>query len=210
MFYRFDRMTTWAADWKRRVSRSAILLPALAMLSAAVSGGCGGSLQTYSHPEADLGFYTKVGVLPFKSLAADRFAGEKFAIEFTTTLLAAELFEVVDYGVFVNSVTKAIGTRTPPDGPSQDQLKQIGEATGVQGVFYGSVMQYNMVPGSSGSFPTISVEARFIDVETGTVVWMATMTERGGPKTPIIGVGETHTLGELSQSMCKEMVSKIQ
>lgn len=189
---------------------SAGLLTAIIVLTAALTAGCGGSLQTYTHPEADLGFYTKVGVLPFKSLASDRFAGEKFAIEFTTTLLAAEMFEVVDYGVFVNEVTKAIGSRTPPDGPSQDQLKQIGAATGVQGVFYGSVMQYDMVPGTSGSFPTISVEARFVDVETGTVVWMATMTERGGPKTPIIGVGETHTLGELSQMMCRKMVSKIQ
>jgi hypothetical protein len=151
-----------------------------------------------------------VGVLPFNSLANDRFAGEKFAIEFTTTLLAAEYFEVVDYGVFVNDVYKAIGTRTPPDGPSKDQLKKIGEATGVQGIFYGSVMQYDMVPSNSGTFPVISVEARFVDIETGTVVWMATMTERGGPKTPIIGVGEIHTLGELSQSMCKEMISKIQ
>ena len=49
-----------------------------------------------------------------------------------------------------------------------------------------------------------------IDVETGTVIWMASMSDRGGPKTPIIGVGETHTLGELSQAMSKEMISKMQ
>jgi hypothetical protein len=197
-------------DEKMTRTIAAKLLLALVLLTAAMSGGCGKSLQTFTHPEADLGFYTKVGVLPFKSLANDRFAGEKFAIEFTTTLLAADMFEVIDYGVFINNVQKAIGVRTPPDGPSLDQLKKIRDATGVQGVFYGSVMQYDMVPSTSGSFPVISVEARFIDVETGTVVWMATMTERGGPKTPIIGVGETHTLGELSQSMCKNMISKIQ
>jgi hypothetical protein len=193
----------------RRAAAGRLLL-ALVLLTAALSVGCGGSLQTFTHPEADLGFYTKVGVLPFKSLANDRFGGEKFAIEFTTSLLAAEMFEVIDYGVFINDVHKAIGVRTPPDGPSLDQLKKIRDATGVQGVFYGSVMPYDMVPSTSGTFPVIYVEARFIDVETGTVVWMATMTERGGPKTPIIGVGETHTLGELSQSMCKKMISKIQ
>ncbi len=179
------------------------------VLTIALAGGCGKSMRTYMHPEADLGFYTKVGVLPFKTLAADRFAGEKFAIEFTTALLGADMFEVIDYGVFINDVVKAIGVRVPPDGPSKEQLKQIASATGVQGIFYGSVMQYDMVPSTSGSFPTISVEARFVDTETGTVIWMATMTERGGPKTPIIGVGETHTLGELSQQMCNEMISKI-
>jgi hypothetical protein len=189
-------------------------LPTLTALVAVVltlilAGGCGKSLRTYTHPEADLGFYTKVGVLPFKSLAGDRFAGEKFAIEFTTALLGTEMFEVVDYGVFINDVVKAIGVRVPPDGPSKEQLQQIAAATGVQGIFYGSVMQYDMVPSNSGSFPTISVEARFVDVETGTVIWMATMSERGGPKTPIIGVGETHTLGELSQQMCSDMMGKI-
>jgi hypothetical protein len=180
------------------------------VLIAVTIAGCGKSMRVYTHPEADLGFYTKVGVLPFKSLAGDRFAGEKFGIEFTTALLAAELFEVVDYGVFVNQVVQATGTRTPPDGPSEDQLKKIAEATGVQGVFYGTVMQYEMVPSSSGTFPVISVEARFVDAETGTVVWQATVTERGGPKTPIIGVGETHTLGELSQSICQDMINKIE
>ena len=202
-------MLTRIVQTNRPITAGRLIL-ALVLIAAGMSGGCGKSLETFTHPEADLGFYTKVGVLPFKSLANDRFAGEKFAIGFTTALLAAEMFDVLEYGVFVNDVHKAIGVRTPPDGPSEDQLKMIRDATGVQGVFFGSVMQYDMVPTTSGSFPVISVEARFIDVETGTVVWMATMTERGGPKTPIIGVGETHTLGELSQSMCKDMISKIQ
>jgi len=172
-------------------------------------GGCGKSVRVYVHPDADLSFYEKVGVLPFRSLAADRFAGEKFGIEFTTALLATESFEVVDYGIFVNQVMKAIGTRVPADGPSAEQLIQIGEATGVQGIFYGTVMQYEMAPSASGTFPNISVEARFIDIETGTVVWMITQSERGGPKTPIIGIGETHTLGELAQNICKNMMSKL-
>lgn len=194
---------------KHRIYRPIQMTLTIAVLCAALTAGCGKSMRVYIHPEADLAFYSKVGVLPFRSLAGDRFAGEKIGIEFTTALLAEGLFDVYDYGVFVNEVLQAIGERTPPDGPSQEQLKKIAEATGVQGIFYGTVMQYDMVPTSSGTFPTISVEARFIDVETGTVVWMVTMTERGGPKTPIIGIGETHTLGELAQNMCKEIVNKI-
>ncbi len=56
----------------------------------------------------------------------------------------------------------------------------------------------------------ISVEARLIDAETATIVWMSTVTERGGPKTPIIGVGETRTLGELAQKLSERLVNKIQ
>lgn len=193
----------------RRIIRKNRLQVILGLVIAVQIGGCGSSMRTYVHPDADLAFYTKVGVLPFRSLAGDRFAGEKFGIEFTTALLTKEMFDVYDYGVFVNEVVQAIGSRSPADGPSQEQLKAIADATGVQGIFYGTVMQYEMVPSSSGSFPTISVEARFVDAETGTVVWMVSMTERGGPKTPVIGVGEIHTLGELAQSMCKEIVDKI-
>jgi len=182
----------------------------MGLLVAALTLGCSGaSKRVFVHPEADLSFYTKVGVVPFNSHAGDRFAGEKFAIEFTTALLQLDVFDVVDYGVFVNQVTAAIGKRSEPGGLSAEQLKKSGEASGVQGGFYGTGMQYEMVTSGSGSFPVISVEARFLDVHTGTVVWMATYTERGGPKTPIVGWGEVRTLGELTQKMCQQMTSKL-
>jgi hypothetical protein len=182
---------------------------AAALLLGLLATGCSKSARVYVNAEADLGFYTKVGVVPFQTLSRDRFAGEKFGIEFTTALLAAKAFDVVDYGVFVNHVVQAIGSRTASDGLSVEELKKIAEVSGVQGVFYGTVMQYEMVRSSSGNFPVISVEARLLDAQTGTVVWMATLTERGGPKTPIIGVGEIHTLGELAQKVCKKLVSRL-
>lgn len=193
----------------RTVSGRAALLGGFLVLLVIIASGCSKSVRVYLHPDADISYYEKVGVLPFRSLSGDRFAGEKFGIEFTTALLATEMFDVIDYGIFVNQVIQAIGTRAPADGPSVEQLQKIAEATGVQGIFYGTVMQYEMVPTTSGNFPSISVEARLIDAETGTVVWMVTHTERGGPKTPIIGIGETHTLGELTQSMCKGMMSRL-
>jgi hypothetical protein len=180
-----------------------------AILSLLALMGCSRGVRVYMHPEADLSYYTRVGVVPFRSLAGDRFAGEKLSIEFNTALLAAELFEVVDYGVFANALEKTIGSRSPNDGLTPEELKKISEATGIQGIFLGTVSQYAMVPTNSGTFPVITVEARLIDTETGTVVWMSTMSERGGPKTPIVGIGEIHTLGALSQKMCKEMVSEF-
>jgi hypothetical protein len=192
----------------RRVSRWVM---AVVLVAGMVITGCSRpSVRVHIHPDADLGYYTKVGVIPFQTLSRDRFAGEKFSIEFTTALLAVGEFDVVDYGVFINQLTKTIGSRSPSDGLSAEQLQKIAEATGVQGVFYGTVMQYEMVSSGSGSFPVVSVEARLLDTETGTVVWMATITERGGPKTPIIGIGEIHTLGELSQKICKQLVSRLE
>ena len=171
--------------------------------------GCGASTRVFTHAEADMSYYTRVGVVPFQNLSSDRFAGEKFSTEFTTALLASNKFEVVEQGIFVNAMVQVAGARTTPDGLTAEQLKKIAEATGVQGVFEGVVTQYDMSPAGGNYFPVISVEARLVDTETGTIVWKATISDRGGPKTPIIGVGEIHTLGELSQKLSNTLVSKI-
>ncbi|UCG51936.1 MAG: hypothetical protein JSW58_17525 [Candidatus Latescibacterota bacterium] len=179
------------------------------ILIAALIYACSASIRVFTHPEADMSYYTKVGVVPFQNLSSDRLAGEKFSTEFTTALLAANKFEVVEQGIFVNAVVRTVGSRTVPDGLTADQLKKVAEATGVQGVFEGVVTQYNMSSSGGESLPVIGVEARLVDTETGTIVWKATISERGGPKTPIIGVGEIHTLGELSQKLSKVLVSRI-
>lgn len=175
----------------------------------AATCGCGASTRVFTHPEADMSYYTNVGVVPFQNLSSDRFAGEKFSTEFATALLAANKFEVVEQGIFVNAIVQVVGSRTVPDGLTAEQLKKVAEATGVQGVFEGVVTQYDMSPSGGDYFPVIGVEARLVDTETGTIVWKATISDRGGPKTPIIGVGEIHTLGELSQKLSKTLVSKI-
>jgi curli biogenesis system outer membrane secretion channel CsgG len=184
-------------------------LPIIVLCGALLAAGCAPKVTVFTHPDADMAFYTRVGIVPFKALGADRFAGEKFALDFNTALLTTGLFEVVDYGIFVNAVQRAAGAASPPSGLTADQMKALGESMGVEGIFVGTVSQYDMVATTSGRFPAITVEVRFVDVATGTVVWSATSAERGGPKTPVIGIGETHTLGALSQSMCRELVSKL-
>lgn len=189
----------------RASSRIGVAAAFLAMLA------CGGpQVQEFTNPEADLSFYERVGVVPFRTLAADRLAGEKFTTEFSTALLASELFDVVDYGIFVSHLTKILGTRSPADGLSADEIKQIAAAAGVQGLFVGTVSEYQMTSTPSGQFPVVTVEVRLLDAETANVVWSASATERGGPKTPIIGVGEVHTLGELSQKVSRELVGRLQ
>lgn len=186
-------------------------LPLVLALSCAVLTACAGSarLQSFMHPDADLSYYGKVGVVPFRSLASDRFAGEKFVAEFSTALYKSELFEVVDYGIFVNALTQVVGSRSPADGLDSEQLKKIEESTGVNGVFEGTVSQFDMVSTSSGNFPVITVEVRLVDTATGIVVWKATASQKGGPTTPIIGFGESHTLGELAQKLSKKLVKEL-
>ena len=194
----------------RGVRRVVWWVAAVLLLSAVGMTGCGGPrVQVFTNPAADLSFYERVGVVPFRCLAADRLAGEKFTTEFTTALLASELFDVADYGVLVSHVTKILGTRSPAEGLSADDIKRIATAAGLQGLFVGTVSEYQMTSTPSGQFPVVTVEVRLLDAETANVVWSATITERGGPKTPIIGVGEIHTLGELSQKVSKNLVGRL-
>jgi hypothetical protein len=46
-------------------------------------------------------------------------------------------------------------------------------------------------------------------VNSGTVVWKASVSDRGGPKTPVVGVGEVHTLGELADKLSREMIDTL-
>lgn len=181
-----------------------------ALLAALVATtGCSAPVREYTHPDADMSFYSRVGVIPFKSLCADPLAGQKFTGEFTTALLSAGVFEIIDPGVFSTFLSQATGSRQPEDALTVDQLKKIAEVAGVQGIFVGNVSQYEMMSTSSGSFPVITVEARLVDLNTGNVVWKVSVADRGGPKTPIIGVNETHTLGALSQELSRRMVAKL-
>ncbi|HET6350021.1 MAG TPA: CsgG/HfaB family protein [Candidatus Krumholzibacteria bacterium] len=173
------------------------------------AAGCAGPVHQFTHTEADMSFYQKVGVIPFRSMTADAFAGEKFTSAFTTALLSSRKFEVLDPGIFAATLKQVTGARIPEDSLTPEQLKKLGEAAGVQGIFIGSVSQYEMMPTGAGPFPVITVDVRFIDVGTGTVVWTASASERGGPKTPIIGVGEVHTLGELADRLSSEMVGSL-
>lgn len=186
-----------------------IILLLTGVLAMAIFAGCGASMRAFTHPEADFAYYEKVGVSPFRTMSADRLAGDKFSIEFTTALLASEKFDVVDVGIFASALRTAVGSRDVFADLTPEELNKISDLTGVQGIFEGTVSQYEMVSAGGGVFPVISVEARLLDTATGAVVWMATITERGGPKTPIIGVGETHTLGELAQKLCKKLVASI-
>jgi curli biogenesis system outer membrane secretion channel CsgG len=176
------------------------------LLMAAIS--CSGP-RTFLNEQADWTFYQRLGVLPFINLTADRFAGEKVQASFITELFLTDRFEVVEPGEFNAKAVaqlKVAGVQPTQELPL-DQIKIIGEKTGVQGVVEGIVTEYSMIRVGQADYPLISLNMRLIDVPTGTVVWMASYSKKGGPNLPIISIGETHTLSELTQDICNEIVS---
>jgi len=181
------------------------------LLAGMILLGCAAGPRIYLNPEADMSFYQKVGVVPFINLTRDRFAGEKMTNTFMTELLITKKFDVVERGEFehiVRQVRASAGT-SPAEELTSAELKAIGEQAGVNGIIEGVVKEYEMIRIGQGSYPLISFSVKLVDAPTGKVVWKSSYSIRGGPKLPIISVGETYTLGELAQKACRKVVRKF-
>ena len=93
-----------------RIAAAARAIAVAFVIGFVVAGcGTGSGLRLFVNSEADMTFYTKVAVVPFANLSAERFAGERVGRAFYTELVIAEQFQLVEDGDTV--VLK--GGRTP-------------------------------------------------------------------------------------------------
>lgn len=188
----------------RHKRRTSVLLLLIAVM------GCSGP-RAYLNPEADLGFYRRVGVASFVSLADDPRAGQKLQRVFVTELLKREGFQIVSPGQFEKTESdirskQGLALPAPLDSAS---IKALGDQTGVQGVIVGTVRDYRMERVGQEEFPLVTFSLQLIDVPTSRVVWDVSIGERGGPKFPVFSFGETHTLSELSAKLCRKALRTL-
>lgn len=172
---------------------------------------CAAGPRSYLNPEADMSFYEKIGVVPFINLTSDRFAGEKITSTFVTELLITGKFEVIERGEFdriVGQVRSSTGG-SPSQELTGEQLAAIGEQAEVHGIIEGVVKEYEMIRVGQGSYPLIAFNVKLVDAPTGRVVWESSYSVKGGPKFPVVGWGETHTLSELAQKACRNVVREF-
>ncbi len=167
--------------------------------------------RPYVNREADFGVYQTVAVIPFSNLSAERTASEKVSSSFISELLLARDFQVTGMGDFLKTFRSVIKDERSNwlDGLSRDEAKSMGDSAKVQGIFVGAVKDYGMVRSGQEEFPLVSVTVRFIDCQSGQVVWSSEITEKGGPKFPIFSFGETYTLGEMTAKVCRKLVESF-
>lgn len=165
----------------------------------------------YINAEADFGFYQRVGVIPFSSLSGDRAAADKVTSSFITELLMQNAVEIAPAGDFYKTFREVVKSEKVnlPEELTSAESAALGQAAGVQGLFVGAVRDFGMVRVGSDEFPLVGLIVRFIDCQSGKVVWSYEITRRGGPKFPILSFGETHTLGELTTSVCRDVASRF-
>ncbi|MBI5442706.1 MAG: hypothetical protein HY900_16020 [Deltaproteobacteria bacterium] len=189
-------------------------LAAIALAVASAISGCGSLIQVRSfvHPETDFSFYQKVALMPFGNQTEDRLAGEKVTEHFLTELLiAGEELQVMDPGQFRAVVAQV--TRNNAPGSISDlspkQISQIAEVAGVQGILTGIVHEAKLTQLGGEQYPFLSVTFKFIDGPTGTVVWQSSVSASGGPNLPIVSIGETFTVAQLSQKLCRSAANEF-
>lgn len=179
-----------------------------AALGTVLLCACGGPTK-FVDPEADMPYYETVAIVPFTNLAPDRAAGLRVTDVFYAELLRRDFAIVLEPGQFDAAMRKVRGGTPITNTWSQAELARLGEETGVQGLFLGTVRDYEMVREGRKSFPLVCLEVRLVDTGTGRVVWSASDTQKGGPGFPILGFGETHTLGEMTAKVCQDLLSTL-
>jgi len=181
----------------------------MARISAAtavlVLGACAGPgvSSLYVHPNADFSIYERVAVLPLDNLSTERFAGDRIREILIVELSAQGLFDVVEIGE-VNRALRVLNLANVSDlGPKE--IAQVGEALGVQGLFFGSVMEFRERRSGTITTPDIALSLRMLDVEAGLVVWSASDSRSGvGMWTRLFGVGE-----ESQSDSARELVRSL-
>jgi hypothetical protein len=167
--------------------------------------------RAYLNPEADLGFYRRIGVAQFQTLADDTRAGQKVQRILVTELLRRKDFELVSPGQFEKIETDVrtrlnLTSERPLDSAA---LREISQQTGAQGILLGIVRDYRMERVGQTEFPLIAFSLQLVDAPTGRIVWDVSVGERGGPKFPILPFGETHTLSELATKLCRRALGSL-
>lgn len=192
------------------MNRNVVVVRTCLLILIVAIGGCA-SHRAYVNPEADFGFYQRMGVVPFSNLSNDRTAAEKITSSFTTELLMQGGIDLVNSGDFFRSVREVIRTEKTnyPEEFSSEEALALGRAAQVEGVLVGAVRDYAMVRVGADEFPLVSVTIRLYDCQTGKIAWTYEITRRGGPGFPIFSFGETHTLGDLSSKVCRKAARSL-
>lgn len=165
----------------------------------------------YRNEEADFEFYKKVGIAPFSNLTSERTASDKVMSSFTTALLVEGVVEIASPGDFLKSFRDVVkGDRANlTEELSAEEVINLGKAAGVQGIFVGAVRDFGMSRVGSDEFPLVGVVIRLLDCQSGKVVWSFETTRRGGPGFPVLSIGETHTLGDLTTKICRQAAQRF-
>ena len=190
------------------MSARARLLVATGLLALAVAG-CAAPLRVFVNGQADMTLYRKVVMVPFANLSSDPYAGARVTRAFTTELVIADRFQLVDPAQLLGELER-IGAL--PDANGQvDPLKLRDAAAKLEAtaVIRGAVTEYASRGSGSDLYPVVGFDAEMVDTATGNIVWRVSVTESGKGRMPIVGGAGERTFGRVTEAACQRAVDEL-
>lgn len=188
--------------------RHAARLSAVAVALAVVSG-CAASPRLFVNREADMTLYEKVAVLPFHNLSGDPYASARVTRAFTTELIIADRFRIVDPALLSGELERLNAGFDAQGQVNFAKLKDAATNVGATAVIRGAVSEFAMRRSGTGEVPAVSFDAEMVDVATGFVVWRVSVTESGKGRLPIVGGPGERTFARVTQAACRRAVDVL-
>ena len=153
-------------------------------LQSFVLCGCGSAPLVFLNRSFDFNYIESIAVIPFENLSQSQGAGQQATLMFVTEMLSLGSFDIVEMGETSKALTELNQARSggapAPGTLDVQQIIQLGKRLKVQGLIFGTVGEIREYFRSGGySAPTITMDLRMVETETGTTVWAASHTESG-------------------------------
>jgi len=135
------------------------------------------STETFLRDNIDMGYVTRIAVLPFENFTSDKFSGDRVRNVTITQTLALGLFDVIDKGL-VDSVLleEAVEYGKPID---QITIKRLGQRLNVQAFLMGTVDTSGEGRKGNINFAELSLTLRLVDTRAAVILWQASGYKSG-------------------------------
>ena len=192
-----------------RLGKPAIRLPLAPLAVALLLAGCAPSPRLFVNRQADMTLYKQVVIVPFTNLSGEAFAPGRVARAFTTELVIADRFKIVDQSLILGELDRA---GVAPDATGQfdiDKVRTAATKLQATAIIRGTVSEYGMHRQGTDEYPVVSFDCEMVDVQTGIVIWRISITESGKGRLPIVGGAGERTYARVTEAACKRAVALL-
>ena len=183
--------------------------PAALAVAGVLWGGCAAGPRLFVNGQADMTLYKRVVVVPFGNLSGDPYAAGRVTRAFTTELLIADRFQLVDPSLLLGELDR-VGAR--PDNAGQFEITRVRDAATTlkaTAVIRGTVTEYGTRRSGNDEYPVLSFDCEMVDVQTGTVIWRLSTTRTGKGRLPLVGGSGERTFSRVTEEACRDAVAVL-
>ena len=178
-------------------------------LAGLAAAGCAAPMRVFVNRQADMTLYQNVVVVPFANLSGDPYAGARITRAFTTELVIADRFQLVDPAQLLGELDR---TGALPDANGQVDAAKLRDAAAkleATAVIRGAVTEYASRGSGTDMYPVVGFDAEMVDTATGNIVWRISVTESGKGRMPIVGGAGERTYGRVTEAACQRAVDEL-